>query len=224
MFYIVSDIHGHIRLSWLKEGLQQYDLSTDDYLIITGDAGICWNSEQNKMVMDFYNSLPCITLFVDGNHEDFNILYDYPIVDLYEGKAHKISDKIFHLMRGETFKINNKTLFCFGGGFSAKVLTNTSPIFVWKEELPIDSEYQNGLVHLKVVDNKVDLIFSHCAPMSIVDSNGFAHYPNDMQLLDYLENIYHKVTFSHWYYGHYHKDFDNGKFSCIYNRIIKVEE
>lgn len=224
MFYIVSDIHGHIRLPWLKEELNEVCLTNDDYLIITGDAGICWDSIENINVVNFYNSLPCQTLFVDGNHENFDILYKFPIVIFNKGKAHKISDKIYHLMRGEIYLLNNKKIFCFGGGFSAKVLTNSSPIYVWEEELPNEIEYQNGMNNLKKYNNNVDIILSHSAPTSIVDENGFSKYQNDKELLDYLEKIKNSITYSHWYYGHYHKDIDNENLSCIYNRIIKLED
>ena len=224
MFYIVSDIHGHIRLPWLKEELNKYSINKSDYLIITGDAGICWDSIENKSVMDYYNSLPCHTLFVDGNHENFDILYRYPVINYMGGKVHKISEKIYHLMRGELFTIGSKKLFCFGGGFSAKVLTNSSPIYVWKEELPSKDEYENGLNNLKNNSYNVDIILSHSAPISEVINNGFAHYPNDNELLEYLENIKNKTIYNHWYYGHYHKDVENGKIICVYNKVIRLEE
>lgn len=223
MFYIVSDIHGHIRLPWLKEELSKIDLANNDYLIITGDAGICWDSIQNKNVMDFYNSLPCKTLFVDGNHENFDVLLKYPVVEFCKGKAHKISEKIYHLIRGEIFMLSNKKVFCFGGGFSAKILTNSSPIYVWNEELPNLEEYKNGLDNLKKCNFNIDLILTHSAPLSVVKGNLFSNYPNDNELLNYLELIKNKTKYSHWYYGHYHKDVDNDKFSCIYNRVIKME-
>lgn len=224
MLYIVSDIHGHIRLPWLKEELNKCNITNKDYLIITGDAGICWKSEQNKKVMDYYNSLPCLTLFVDGNHEDFDILYNYPVASFNGGKVHKISDKIYHLIRGEIFNIDNKRIFCFGGGFSAKALTNSSPVYVWNEELPNVDEYKNGLENLLKNKNMVDIILTHSAPMSVVVENAFAHYLNDEELLNYLESIINRVEFNHWYYGHYHQDIDNDKFSCIYKRILKVED
>ena len=43
MIYIASDIHGHIRLEWLRLQLNQLSLKESDYLIILGDAGIIWS-------------------------------------------------------------------------------------------------------------------------------------------------------------------------------------
>ena len=40
MIYLVADIHGYIRLEWLKAQLDKIPLTEADYLIILGDAGI----------------------------------------------------------------------------------------------------------------------------------------------------------------------------------------
>ena len=40
MIYLAADIHGHIRLEWLKFQLSKIQLIESDYLIILGDAGI----------------------------------------------------------------------------------------------------------------------------------------------------------------------------------------
>ena len=94
MIYLVADIHGHIRLNWLKTLLDEKDLSSNDLLIILGDAGIVWSQDASKNVQEYYNSLPCKVLFLDGNHENFDLLETFPIVDLFAGKAGKVSDNI----------------------------------------------------------------------------------------------------------------------------------
>ena len=58
------------------------------------------------------------TLFVDGNHENFERLYRYPVEEWHGGKIHKIRDSVIHLMRGETYDIDNKKFFVFGGAKS----------------------------------------------------------------------------------------------------------
>ena len=58
------------------------------------------------------------TLFVDGKHENFTRLYNYPVEEWYGGKVHKIRDSVLHLMRGEICNIDNKNFFTFGGAKS----------------------------------------------------------------------------------------------------------
>ena len=140
MIYLAADIHGHIRLQMLNERLQSYNITNSDYLIILGDAGIIWSETEHKEVQTFYDSLPLTTLFLDGNHENFDLLEAYPTVSCLGGTVHKISDKIYHLMRGEIYTIDGKTFFVFGGGFSLKKLTNSSPVSVGDRELPHEAE------------------------------------------------------------------------------------
>ena len=53
---------------------------------------------------------------MDGNHENFDILYKYPVEKWNDGKIHRITPNIVHLMRGEIYSIEGKTIFTFGGG------------------------------------------------------------------------------------------------------------
>ena len=167
------------------------------------------------------------TLFVDGNHENFDRLYSYPIIEWHGGKVHKINSSIFHLMRGEIYEIDNKKIFAFGGASCHDIPDgildddNLEKIDEydkrhagyrirgynwWDLELPTDGELRNGLDNLCKVNNKVDYIISHCAPTSI--QNAFNPYYPDNKLTKYFEEIKDKVEFKKWYFGHYHKNDD----------------
>ncbi len=224
MIYLTSDIHGHIRLPRLKELLQNISLRKDDYLIILGDAGIVWSGTDHMEVKEFYNSLPNKTLYLDGNHENFDLLEQYKELDFLGGRAQKISDKIYRLMRGYVFSFNNTKVFVFGGGFSAKKLDGTSPIFVWDQEMPIEPEYERGIANLEQCGNHVDYVFTHVAPTSVAEQIEANLVPQERILNDYFETIKDSVEFRKWYFGHYHIDKDVGKFSAIYNRLLTLGE
>ena len=81
MIYITGDVHGYIDFEKLNK-LNDYDISYDDTLIILGDAGICWSKEQDKIVAKLYEKLKITVIFIDGNHENFDILNSYPIDQL----------------------------------------------------------------------------------------------------------------------------------------------
>ena len=38
----------------------------------------------------------------------------------------------------------------------------------------------------------------------------------------WLQKIADRLTFKHWYFGHYHDDWDNGKYSMLYTDIIPL--
>lgn len=57
-------------------------------------------------------------MFVDGNHENFDKLYQYPEKDWHGGRVHEIRPNVLHLMRGHVFDIQGHSFFCMGGAMS----------------------------------------------------------------------------------------------------------
>ncbi len=218
MIVLLSDIHGHLGLEWLSEEIPKIGLTDRDILMILGDAGIIWDEKEHQEVKEYYNGLPCVTLFLDGNHENFDILDSLPITEMYGGKVHRISDKIIHLMRGETYMIGGRRFFVFGGGYSAKKKDGTSPVFIWEREMPNKEEYDNGTENLRIIGNKVDYVVTHVAPTEIATRLGKTPVDEERELNDYLTRISANNDYSGWYFGHYHTDSDFGKFHSVYRK------
>lgn len=245
MIYITGGCHGGFDRF---ENDKFSNLTKNDYVIICGDFGGIL--DQNKRAryerkrIKQLSKMKFTTLFVDGNHENFDRLYSYPIIEWHGGKVHKINSSIFHLMRGEIYEIDNKKIFAFGGASCHDIPDgildddNLEKIDEydkrhagyrirgynwWDLELPTDGELRNGLDNLCKVNNKVDYIISHCAPTSI--QNAFNPYYPDNKLTKYFEEIKDKVEFKKWYFGHYHKNDDTtfDKFACLYEKIIEIK-
>lgn len=129
MIYVTGDTHGEIgRFINEKEPIYR-TLTEKDTLIICGDFGFVWYEADKKdrwqeAYLETLSKLPFQTLFVDGNHENFNALNDYPVEMWNGGKVHIIKKnafgepKVIHLMRGQIFLIDGKKIFTFGGGNS----------------------------------------------------------------------------------------------------------
>ena len=110
MIYITGDTHGEIDISKLasKNFPRGNSLTKDDYVIICGDFGFIWNSKEDnteRYWMKWFQNKPWTTLFIDGNHERFTRLNNYPVSEWHGGKVHKINDSVIHLMRGQVFNI-----------------------------------------------------------------------------------------------------------------------
>jgi hypothetical protein len=206
----------------LAEKLEKLNINSSDHLVILGDAGIVWSANEHLEIREYYDSLPCKVLFVDGNHENFDLLDAYPTTEFGGGAVHKITDNIFHLMRGEAYEIENKRIFVFGGGFSLKKLTNTSPIFVWDREMPSDEEYQNGTKNLARLDYQVDCVFTHVAPTSVVKQIGVKLADEERCLNDYLNDIKDHLEYKSWFFGHHHKDVEFEKHFGVYERVLTI--
>jgi predicted phosphodiesterase len=90
--------------------------SENDYLIVCGDFGyIFLNDDREKAFLDYLETKPYTICFVDGNHENFPVIYSYPKELWHGGYIHRIRKNILHLMRGQVFEIEGKKIFTFGG-------------------------------------------------------------------------------------------------------------
>ena len=116
MVFVTGDTHGDPnRLS--KNVLK--NLNEGDTLIVCGDFGFIW--DKSKAEQKFLKSLSkrkYNICFIDGTHENFDLLNAYPLTIWNGGKVHQISDNIFHLMRGQVFEIDGLKIFTMGGGES----------------------------------------------------------------------------------------------------------
>ena len=96
--YVTGDIHGYpIRLS--DESLKEngIPLSKNDKLIVCGDFGLPWyGDKEEECCLDWLEAKPFEILFVDGNHENFDLLYKLPVEERYGGKVRKLRKNIFH--------------------------------------------------------------------------------------------------------------------------------
>lgn len=78
MVYVTGDIHGDIRRFSKKAFPNQKELTTDDIVIIFGDFGVIWFSDEDKEEkynLDILESKKYTIAFIDGNHENFDRLY-----------------------------------------------------------------------------------------------------------------------------------------------------
>ncbi len=250
MIYITGDCHGDFRRFNTDIFPEQHKMTKEDYVIICGDFGAIWDkdkeSSREKWWLDWLEAKSYTTLFVDGNHENFDRLYDYPLEEWHGGKVHKIRESVLHLMRGQVFEIEEKKIFTFGGArshdISGGILELDDPNFRakkkrldqgyepyrinhlswWAQELPSEEEMKEGLGNLEKNGNTVDFIVSHCCATSTQALLGHGAYKRDT-LTDYLEEIRQKTQFKKWFFGHYHGNMNvNAEEILLYEQIIRI--
>lgn len=231
MIYLTGDTHGNLDIQrvvdFFESEILLQSLTKEDYLIILGDAGICWDdAESDEFVLNILKGLPVTTLFIDGNHENFALLNSYPISSWHGGKVHKISNDVIHLMRGQVFEIENKKFFTFGGGNSIDKMYRTENYSWWKEEMPLKAEYDEGLIKLENNNFEVDYILTHTVPVSIFNKimaeKGLRAISGEEQLQNYLELVLEKTSFKSWWFGHFHFDMEFDKFFGLYNDVVRL--
>ena len=232
MIYLTGDTHGYIDIRKLLKNNVTAQMTEEDYLIICGDFGLVWHYKhetgKERKWLKWLNKQKWTTLFADGNHECFPRLNSYPVKEWHGGKVHEIRPKVLHLMRGEIFELEGKSIFVMGGASShdrGPAVGDTEKVigkFWWPEEIPSKEEFDHGLANLKQHDYKVNYIVTHCLPTFLQEFVKQGKYAPDAAT-EYLENIYHTVDYDHWYCGHYHYDLDaDKKVTVLFTRILEA--
>ena len=248
MFYITGDTHGDFRRFNTRAFPQQKQMTKDDYVIVCGDFGIWDKSAENQHWMDWMNEKPFTTLFVTGNHSNYDLLKEYPVKFWQGGKIQQIRPTVIHLMRGQVFTIDGLRFFTMGGASSHDIqdgiLEPTSPDFArrrrmltkqggafrinhlswWKEELPDMSEYQEAQANLDACHWDVDYVITHCCPSSVQDIISGGFYQPDA-LTDFFEDLMERLKFRYWFFGHYHDErVIQQKFVLLYHSLLDLGE
>ena len=228
MIYVTGDTHGLLDFDKLHIFAGEHpELTLNDYVIIAGDFGGVWNSDRLVQTLRYYTELPFTVLFVDGNHENFDLLNAYPVEIWQGGKVHKIKPNIIHLMRGQVFEIEGKVIFTFGGATSIDKAFRRKGISWWPQELPTFEEVQEGLNNLARYNNRVDYIVTHSCgrvAMRYRELRAAAGSKIACPELELLTTFEQKVKFKHWYFGHFHIDARLGKkYTALMYNVVPIE-
>jgi hypothetical protein len=243
MIYITGDTHGIE--DWEKLNTSNFPEQRQmtpqyDYLIVVGDFGGIWDgAEQDKYILKTYDKRNFTTLFIDGNHENHDLLDNYPVEEWCGGKIHRVSERVIHLMRGQVYNILGTRFFVMGGAESTDKKYRKEGISWWAREMPSDEEYEEAIRNLEKVNFEVDVVLTHCAPEGYIGKNMSPVYNSDIsrllpnnlagvcarsgnRLTKFLDDLIteHGLRFKHWYFGHYHRDMDWEKYTLVFSKII----
>jgi len=250
MIYITGDCHGNFERFNTENFPEQKEMTKDDYVIICGDFGGVWDKDvsgkEETWWLNWLENKPFTTLFVDGNHENFDRLYNYPVETWKGGKVHKIRPSVIHLMRGQVYLIGKKKIFSFGGArshdISGGILEPDDPDYKlkkkeldkgwkpyrinhvswWSQEMPSEEEMEEGRGNLLSHGNEVDFIVSHCCSSSMQAYIGEGMFKPD-DLTKYFQELECTVKYKNWFFGHYH---DNrnlaGHNILLYEQMIRI--
>lgn len=254
MIFVTGDIHRKPQRFSTDGFVEQRMMNKYDYVIVLGDFGLILDKDKEsnfeKYWLDWLDRKPFTTLFLDGNHENFDRLDDYPVEEWNGGKIHRIRPSVIHLMRGQVFTLQNHTFFTFGGAsshdISDGILELDDPFYAlkkkrlnknpyscyrvnhldwWQRELPSEEEMKEGLQNLKSHQNQVDFILTHSPSSALLEkmANGNKEYQPDI-LTDYLQNILETVNYKSFLFGHMHENecFSEENAFCLYEQIVRI--
>lgn len=252
MLFVTGDTHADFTRFSVKRFEEQKEMTRDDIVIICGDFGGVWDdSDEERWWLKWLSEKPFTICFVDGNHENMDMLYGdkFEVVDFHSGKAHKIRDNIYHLMRGYVFEFEGKKFFAFGGASSHDIhdgildrndfatdedFKKTYKMWIWlekcfrvnhvswwKEELPSQDEMDFGMKTLEEHGYEVDYVITHSLPQEVNSMLGFRD-PDTITM--YFNGLLRNgLKFNQWFAGHLHiNERVLGKFNILYEDIVRV--
>ena len=221
MICITGDMHGDLsrfndkRIKALKK---------NDVLIVCGDFGFVWDgSKHEQRILKKIGKKRFCTLFVDGCHENFDLLAKYPESDFCGGIVHRISGNLMHIKRGSVLSIQGYKFFGFGGG-QTKELEIRRESHTWFEaELPDNDEIEYAIQNLKNAGGEVDYIITHEPPASMKEFLGF-----EVNQISFMHTFFDKVKnncrFKMWFFGKAHiNKLVPPKYRCLFDEVVVLK-
>lgn len=226
---LTGDIHGDpIRLY----SLEDRGLTKEDVVIVLGDFGIIWQDKKaTTKMLELLGDLSFTLAFVDGNHENFNLIEEMEKTIFWnDGAAGLLSGGIIHLYRGQIYKINGKTVGVCGGANSVDKAWRQPKISWWEEEEITYKDIEAFRINLNdkyaEKERKLDMMLTHDCPSSLIPLVALYSGVNGATISNsqrQLEKILDLVPIDKWYFGHWHIDKKlNDKFECLYRGFKEV--
>lgn len=245
MVFVTGDTHADFhRFNSIRFPMQK-ELTKEDVVIICGDFGGIWSTDEcdrsEKYWLDWLEKKSFTICFCDGNHENFDRLNNFPIVNKFGAPMHQIRPSIFHMIRGNVYNIQDHTFFAFGGAHSHDIthgvlekddprikdwkhdrykLYRINHVSWWKEEAPSLDEKEYAFQQMGKIDHKVDFIITHTPPTEVLFQMG---YRSD-DISNFLQTFVNNTKYKKWFCGHMHDDryFPICNTYLLYEDIIRI--
>ena len=217
MVYVTGDMHADFsRFEKLK-------FKRGDTLIVCGDFGFIWDGgEKEEKILKKIGNKKYTTIFIDGTHENFDLLKQYEITELSGAKVRNIYNNLYYLMRGQVINLEGKKFFAFGGGESTEKEMRISCNKWWKEEMPSIEEMKDAVETLERYEREVDYIITHEPPTPIKCVLDRSTPVNPLNA--FLNDVSKQVKFKEWIFGCFHLNRDiTKKYRAIFNEVIRLD-
>ncbi len=226
MIYITGDTHGDF--SRIDRFCENIPTTKDDIIIILGDAGFNyyggWRDIHAKRTVA---ALPITVLSIHGNHEMRpGYIPTYQIAEWHGGKVY-VEDEYPNLLfavDGEIFDLDRKQTIIIGGAYSVdKYYRLMMGWNWWVDEQP---SYEIKAKVEKVLSQhnwQIDIVLSHTTPLKYepveVFMSGIDQSKVDKSTEIWLDSIENRLTYKHWYAGHYHTEKTIDKMTLMFESI-----
>jgi len=227
MIYVTGDLHGDIERFGSKE---MKPLKKGDTLLVCGDFGFIWDgSKAEQAALKKIAKLKYNVCFIDGVHENFALLGQYPVEEFAGAHARHIGGNLYHLLRGEIYTMEGQTIFAMGGGVSPDDDFRPPDDVRSSWEIPSREEFDLAAANIERVRGKVDFIITHEPPMKIkaflqLKQQTVSAGGEVTGLNTFFEELGRCCTFKRWFFGSMHADkFISTTHVAVFRKVLKAE-
>ena len=159
---LVGDTHGNPGV--IKRVFEEAVEKGCVAIVQLGDFGFGWSiGEDGRCDFSYLTAAFAETTgipfyFIDGNHENFDILYQLP---LDENGHRPIMEGVTHLPRGSVITFGETTFLCFGGAYSVDKDQRKIGKSWWPQEQASHAEIEAAM------NQRAHVLLSHDAPFGI---------------------------------------------------------
>ena len=230
MTIITGDKHGDFRRVDAMCGLT--GTTKDDLLIILGDAGINYFGGMRET--EFKQSLaklPIMMLCLHGNHERRPESLGFYQETQWHGGVVYVQSEFPNLMfakDGEIYNIGSKKCIAIGGAYSVdKDYRIKRNLGWWPDEQPSDEIKRRVEDRLDNENWRVDIVFSHTAPLKYEPREMFLSFIDDSKVDKsteiWLDTIEDRLDYDQWFCGHYHTNKSIDKLRFLYEDFFELK-
>lgn len=231
--FVKGDCHGD--LNFLKSWCEANQTTKEDYLVLCGDVGLNYflNKEENKKKYQISNC-PITLICVHGNHEErpknissykFEYNENLKCNVWYEEEYPNIlfpQDGIVEILGYKCLVL--------GGAYSVDKYYRIYRNLTWFPEEQMSEEDKERILKILEKENSFEYIFSHTVPL-IYEKEledlflpGINQYEVDKSMEEFLSVAHNQIEFKHWFFGHFHDNFDlTDKVTILYNNIVELK-
>ena len=226
MIYITGDTHGEF--DRLFDFCHRFGSSREDTMIILGDAGFnYYGGKRDRNTKKAVSDLPITVFSIHGNHEKRPASIPTYHTTEWRGGQVYMEDEYPNLLfgiDGEVYDLNGLQTIVIGGAYSVdKHYRLVNGWGWWPDEQPSDEIKQKVEKALTSRNWKVDAVLSHTTPLKYEPVEVFMSWVDqskvDKSTEIWLDSIEDRLTYRHWYAGHYHTEKNIDRLTLLFESI-----
>ena len=230
MYYITGDTHGDF--TRIERFCERFHPTRDDVMIILGDAGFnYYGGKRDQRVKQRMAEMPITIFSIHGNHEMRPGKIPSYHLQQWHGGMVFVEDaypSLLFAVDGEVFDMGGLQTIAIGGAYSVdKYYRLMNGWNWWPDEQPTQ-EMKKGIE--KCLDYqhwKVDAVLSHTVPLKYEPVEVFLPQIDQSQVdkstETWLDSIEDRLTYRHWYAGHYHKEKEIDRLTLLFESIRELK-